>query len=329
MEKQKNYVQHIIKNNDILPIEEEMLDAVKMHIENKIGNKIDRLEKYSTEPQFDYYYAVCGKTPLGIKINLSPDTPNFWEELSLNNFSFHPKILCSCLGSEDYKFFCFEMPTGIFLSDVSNYPLSPKLNLINLFAKNVKKIHQSKISGFDKTIDIFDAFLPIEASMISATFPLAQLIGTCKSLFKSIYKSNLNDCGLCHFDLCPENIILSNKEFKFINFEYAGNANIYIDLWLAKETMNTSEQAFVSFLDSYSLDKTKLHSYKDASDFFIFAYFNSKIIAEYMTFGVRNPIKLKYWINKSSEFYGRIAHKLFVGKTLDKNIREFYNLWKY
>lgn len=329
MEKQKNYVQHIIKNNDILPIEGEMVSIIINQIESQIGSKIDNIEKRSTESLFDSFYAISGKTAYLIKVNLSPDLPNFWDELVSHNFPFHPKIVCSSSKNDDYKFFCFELPKGVFLSEVSEYPLSQRLNLVGSFVKDLKKIHGTKISDRDATVDIFNSFCPIEASMICEDFPLSQLLGTARNFFKIIYKSNPDDCGLCHFDLCPENIIYSNKEFKFINFEYAAHANIYIDLWLAKETMNTSEQAFKQFIDLYSIDKSKFHAYREAADLFCFAYFNSKIIAEYMTFGVRDPIKLRYWINKSSIFYNILAHSFFVGKVLDKNIRDFYNLWKY
>jgi len=164
--------------------------------------------------------------------------------------------------------------------------------------------------------------------MIYDTFPLAQLVGTMRSVFKGLYKSDLQDCGLAHFDICPENVIQSNKEFKFLNFEYAGNANIYIDIWMMQQTMNASDQNFLNFIDHYELNKTKLHSYREAADLFSFAYFNSKIIAEYMTFGVRNHIKLRYWINKSEACYSPVAHKLFIEKKLDNKIRQFYNLWK-
>jgi hypothetical protein len=71
-----------------------------------------------------------------------------------------------------------------------------------------------------------------------------------------------------------------------------------------------------------------LYQYKEQSRLFNFAYFNSKIISEYITFGIKNPSKLKYWINQSEACYEDISNKLFVSKTLDKLIRDFYYLWK-
>jgi len=328
MENQKNFVRHAIQNNDILPIEGQMLDSIKHLIKLKLGTDVVDLEKKSSEVLYDCYFAISGKKPLMIKLNLSPELPNFWKELIENNFYFHPKIICHSEEDDISKFFCFELPQGIFLSDVSNYPLSQKFNFINSFARDLKKIHQTKIKNEDDTIKIFNGMCPFEASMIYDPFPVSRLIGSLRSLFKDIYQSNLHDCGLCHFDICPENIIYSNKEFKFLNFEYAGNANIYIDIWTARETLNVSDQSFSAFINSYGLDKTKLHSYRQASDLFIFAYFNSKIIAEYMTFGVRDHIKLRRWINKSEVYYYKVANKLFVENKLDNAIRQFYNLWK-
>lgn len=328
MENQKNFVQHVIQSNDILPIEEEMVNEIRLVIEGKLGAEITSIEKRSTEVLYDSYFAISDKKPLLIKVNLSPEMPNFWKELVQYNFPFHPKIVCA---SDEYsinKFICFELPRGIFLSDISNYPLSSRLNLVSDFARDVKKMHQTKIKDEDDTLRIFNAMCPFEASMIYDTFPLAQLVGTMRSVFKGLYKSDLQDCGLAHFDICPENVIQSSKEFKFLNFEYAGNANIYIDIWMMQQTMNASDQNFLNFIDHYELNKTKLHSYREAADLFSFAYFNSKIIAEYMTFGVRNHIKLRYWINKSEACYSPVAHKLFIEKKLDNKIRQFYNLWK-
>jgi thiamine kinase-like enzyme len=328
MENQKNFVQHVIQNNDILPIERELIDDIKRSIELKLGAEISSIEKYSTEVLYDCYMAISGSLPLMIKVNLSPDTPNFWKELVENNFSFHPKIICASQKEDINKFICFELPKGIFLSDVSNYPLNSKFNFINFFARDIKKIHQLKLKNEDDTLQVFNGMCPFEASMIYDPFPIAQLIGSLRTLFKKNYQSNIDDCGLCHFDLCPENIIFSNKEFKFLNFEYAANANIYIDIWAAREALNVSDQSFLNFINTYEVNKTKLHSYRQAADMFVFAYFNSKIIAEYMTFGVRNHIKLKHWINKSETYYYKIAHKLFIEKKLDNTIRQFYNLWK-
>ena len=251
MENQRNFVQHVIQNNDILPIENEILDDIKRSIESKLGAEVTSLEKRSSEVLYDSFTAISGKKPLFIKINLSPELPNFWKELAENNFSFHPKIICSSKEQDLNKYFCFELPQGVFVSDISNYPLNSKLNFINLIARDIKKIHKVKIKNEDETLKIFNGMCPFEASMIYDPFPVSQLIGSLRSLFRSVYKSNADDCGLCHFDLCPENIIYSNKEFKFINFEYAANANIYIDIWTARETMNASDEGFTSFINSY------------------------------------------------------------------------------
>lgn len=328
MENQKNFVQHVIQSNDILPIEEEMVNEIKLAIEAKLGSEISFLEKRSTEVLYDSYFAICNNKPLIIKVNLSPELPNFWKQLVQHNFSFHPKIICASEEDSINKFICFELPKGVFLSDISNYPLSSKLSLVSGFARDVKKMHETKLKNEDDTLRIFNAMCPFEASMIYDTFPLAQLVGTMRSVFKGVYKSDLEDCGLAHFDVCPENVISSNKEFKFLNFEYAGNANIYIDIWMMRQTMNASDENFLNFINCYELNKTRLHSYREAADLFCFAYFNSKIIAEYMTFGVRNHIKLRYWINKSEDCYSLVANKLFIEKTLDNKIRRFYNLWK-
>ena len=328
MENQRNFVQHVIQSTDILPIESQMLEDIKRSIKSTLGTEVTKLEKKSSEVLYDCYTAVSGKKALIIKLNLSPDLPNFWKELVENNFSFHPQIICSSKEEDVFKFICFENPSGIVLSDISNYPLTSKFNFINFFARDLKKMHNVKIKNEDDTLKIFNAMCPFEATMIYDPFPVSQLIGTLRSLFKNTYQSNLEDCGICHFDISPDNIIYSNKEFKFVNFEYAANANIYIDIWNAREAMNVPDQSFLTFINSYGLDKTKLHSYRQAADIFTFAYFNSKIIAEYMTFGVRNHIKLRYWINKSETYYYKMAHKLFVEKKLDNKIREFYNLWK-
>jgi hypothetical protein len=124
------------------------------------------------------------------------------------------------------------------------------------------------------------------------------------------------------------NIIFSKDEFKFINFEYAANANKYIELWLAKEVLNCSDADFDNFIFIYEADKNKLISVKELSELFIFAYMNSKIVSEFMTFGVTNPTKLSTYINKSQKLYYKIKDKLFLHETLDKSIQDFYLLWR-
>ena len=328
MENQKNHVQVLYQNKTLLPIEEEMLRCVTDILEKKLKFHIENIQKEYSYPLYDYFLFSHQNKPYGLKVNLSPDLPNFWSELSINNFNFHPKIVGVSEDEDDFKFICYELPKGVFLSDISNYPLDPKLKLNKIFSKSLKDLHSTKISEVDKTLDIFNSFLPIEASRIYRNFPLSELFSTCKILFKNFYESNPQDCGLCHFDLAPQNIILSGESFKFINFEYAGNANFYLDLWLVKNILNVSDENFYKFFENYEVDLEKLNKYKELSHIFCFAYFNSKIVSEYITFGVRDPINLKIWINKSRENYEKIVHKLFIEKTLDKSIRDFYNLWK-
>lgn len=47
-----------------------------------------------------------------------------------------------------------------------------------------------------------------------------------------------------------------------------------------------------------------------------------------MTFGVSDAPKLKLFINKSANYYEKVADKLLISKTLDKRIKTFYHLWK-
>ena len=152
--------------------------------------------------------------------------------MSVNNFNFHPKIICYSGKEDEFKFICFEVPKGVFASDISNYILSPKLNLAKTFISDFSSIHSVKLGGEDKTVEVFNSFLPKETMMIYKTYPIVELFSTAKNSFKSLYNSNLSHCGLCHFDVSPENIIYTGSEFKFINFEYAANANIYLDLSL-------------------------------------------------------------------------------------------------
>jgi thiamine kinase-like enzyme len=327
MEQKKNFLQHTVQDNTLLPIEREMLESIKRKVEADIGSKILKYEKHLTHPLYDAYVFSSNEKPFYLKVSLSPFVPNFWKEICENNFDFHPKVVSYKLG-EDFDFICYEIPKGIFGSDISKHILHPNLGLEKIFAQSIKKLHESNYSNTDSTIEIFDSFLPIESGMINSTFPVAQLFYLCKNLFKQIYKSSLEDCGICHFDLNPENLILTKNEFKFVNFEYAANANIYIDIWLTKELLNCSEEVFQNFVFHYGIDNTKLLAQKESADLFIFSYFNSKIISEYMTFGVANHIKLRTYINKSDEFYQKLKNKLFLHETLDKSIQDFYLLWR-
>lgn len=328
MEKLKNYLQLVKNEVDILPIEEEFLSSTKVIIENKLGHEIRFHKKHEIHPIYDCYLISGNDKPFFLKVNLSPDSPNSWELLSKNNYDFHPKIICSSNDSDEFKFICFEVPKGMFLSDVSNFPLNSKLKLQNAFLRSLDQMHCVKTKEEDETAKVFDSFLPREAMMVVKKYPVIQLFSTARMVFKKIYQPNINDCGLCHFDLALENIIYTGTDIKFINFEYSANANIYLDILLAKDTLNCSNQAFEDLcrpLPKNIYDKLLLN--EDASNLFNFAYFNSKITSEYITFGLRNPIKLKYWIKKSENYYNKIFDKLFVGKQLDKLIRDFYYLW--
>lgn len=328
MEKSKNRLRFVRNNLSLLPIEEEFLSSVKREIENKIKSSITSWRKYESHPIYDSYLIVAENTPLFLKVNLSPDEPNFWKELVENNFSFHPKIICHSDEKSEFKFICYEIPKGIFLSDISAYPLNKKLDLQLNIVKAISEMHKINTNA-DNTINIFDSFLPFEAERLFKQYPVASSFFTLKSLFKKTYTSNLKHCGLCHFDLCPENMILTNGDIKIINFEYAANANIYLDILLAKETLNCSDQTFDQVKNILGYEKNRtLPEYEKASELFNFAYFNSKIVSEYITFGLRNPAKLKYWINKSETFYLKIQNELFVSKSLDKLIKDFYLVWK-
>ena len=329
MEKQKNYLQFVKTEKTLLPIEEEFLFSVKEKIENKLGSKISKWEKHYSHPIYDCFLIVVNDRPLLTKVNLSPDLPNFWKELWINNFEFHPSIVCHSDELDEFQFICFEIPKGIFLSDLSSSPLNKKFNLEKIFLSTLDKMHSTKLLQKDCTIDVLNSFLPRESISICKKYPVVELFPSVKFLFNKAYKENIDHCGLCHFDLSHENIIYTGKELKLINFEYAANANIYLDIWLAKEILNCPESLFDELLKFSNKEKIQtIYSYKELSDIFNFAYFNSKIISEYITFGLRDPISLKKWINKSEIFYTKIQDKLFVDKTLDKLIRDFYYLWK-
>jgi thiamine kinase-like enzyme len=328
MERQKNYLQFARNEKTLLPIEEEFLSSIKDRIENKTKSVVSKWEKYESKPIYDTFLMIVNETPLLTKVNLSPDYPNFWKELIENNFDFHPKIVCSSDDSDEFQFICYEVPKGIFFSDLSNYPLARKLNLQRVFLSTIDKMHQIKIASEDSTIKTIESLLPRESMSIYKTYPIVGLFSGIKLLFKKIYVHNFDHLGLCHFDLSHENIIYTGQDIKLINFEYASHANIYLDIWLAKETLNCSDAAFEDFTSLLPKDKVKtLYSYQEAALFFNFAYFNSKIISEYITFGLRDPVKLKFWINKSEGIYNQIFDKLFVDKSIDKLIRDFYYLW--
>lgn len=333
MERQKNYLQLAGSDKTLLPIERELLSSVLKKIEFNTGLRVTDYQKYYSHALYDCFLIICGekenKTPYFLKVNLSPDLPNSWAELAAGNFTFHPKIICSSSNEDEFKFICFQVPKGIFLSHISKYPLNPKLNIQRAFISTLNEMHKIKISNEDKTIDIFNSMLPRESMMIFKTYPIVDLFASLKIIFKQNYKSDITACGLCHFDLSPENIIYNGEEIKFINFEYSGNANIYLDTWLAKQTLNCSEDVFDKILESLPKDEAqKVYAYQELSYLFNFAYFNSKIVSEYITFGVSNSYKFKYWINQSEACYNKIFNKLFVEKKIDKLIRDFYYLWK-
>lgn len=327
MEQKRNFLQHTVQDNTLLPIELEMLASIKKQISSDLGFDIINCQKYSTNVLYDLYVVAVNNKPYFLKVSVSPFVPNFWDKLCEKDFSFHPKIVSSSLG-EDFNYICYEMPSGIFLSDVSKYPLNSKLRFEDAFSNALKNMHAVSCGDKDQTIEAITSFLPRESLMIHHTFPVAQVFGATKLAFKSLYTESLDDCCLCHFDLDGSNIILSNKEFKFLNFEYACHANKYLDLWLTKELLNCSDSVFNNFLSYYKVDNDKLIATKEASELFIFSYLNSKIISEYMTFGVTNHIKLRGYINKSEQYFNKIKNKLFLDETLDKTIQGFYLLWR-
>jgi hypothetical protein len=329
MERQKNFLQHVVSDKRLLPIEEELISLIKEKIRDKIALNVSEVFRQYSHPLYDCFLLVADKRAFYLKVNLSPDIPNSWDWLCIKNFNFHPQILCSSSEDDEFKFILFEIPKGLFAEDVSNSILSPKLNLATTFAKSLNEIHSTKISENDSTLQIYESFLPMDSMRIYSKYPIIDLFPTLKFIFTKIYKPNPEHCGLCHFDLDLENIIYTGSEFKFINFEYSANANKYLDIWLAKTLLNCSDQSFSLFLQNFESNEIEiLMKYKPISYYFNFAYFNSKIIAEYMTFGLRNPVKLKYWINQSSIFYSKISSNLYVEKDIDKSINEFYYLWK-
>lgn len=330
MEKQKNYLQHTVSNATLLPIEQEMLDFVCGQIQSSLGSTINEKFRSSSEVHYDQYSLRSGKDSFDLKVNLSPDTPNFWDELASNKFSFHPEIVSSNLTG-DYIFYCYKASKLSTASNLTEYLLSKHLGIQHQIGELINRLHAIKLNRTDYTVSVLNSFLPTQALASVSIFPLAHLFPQCRNVFLKLYTPT-EDVGICHFDITPKNIVVDNskpnKELKLINFEYAANANIHIDSLLCKYTLNASDQSFNDLVSHLQLDKATLIKYIDAAEVFAFCYFNSKILAEYLTFGERNRPMLKYWAAKSEEIYNKIKFRFFLQKPIDNSIQDFYNAWK-
>lgn len=326
MEKRRNFLQHTVSSTTLLPVEQEMLDSVCEKIEAKLGASISSKTRVASEVLYDRYDLDSGKESYSLKVNLSPETPNFWRELCEKNFSFHPEIVAFSFD-DDFTFYCYKKTKTFPASSLTEFLLSKQLGLQHKIAEVLNEAHAIKLSDQDQTLEVFRAMLPIEAAASVSSFPLAHLFPQCKQMFAKVYKPTA-DLGLCHFDVSARNLLYNNADFKLINFEYAANANVYIDTLLIKETLNASDESFNDLLSSLSIDTKNLVKYLDAAEIFTFCYFNSKIIAEYLTFGTRNEQLLRYWVQKSESIYKKIKHKFFLQKAIDKSIDGFYDAWR-
>jgi len=326
MEKRRNFLRHTVSSTTLLPVEQEMLDSVCEKIEAKLEAPISRKTRTASEVLYDRYDLTCGKDSYVLKVNLSPDTPNFWRELRENHFSFHPEIVASSFD-DDFTFYCYKTTKTFSASSLTEFLLSKRLGLQHKIAEVLNETHAIKLSDVDQTTEVFRSMLPIEAGASVSSFPLAHLFPQCKQIFAKLYKPT-TDLGLCHFDVSPRNLLYNNSDFKLINFEYAANANVYINTLLVKETLNGSDESFNDLLSDMTIDKTKLVKYLDAAEIFTFCYFNSKILAEYLTFGTRNEQLLRYWVQKSEAIYKNIKQKFFLQKPIDKSIDAFYDAWR-
>jgi len=303
-----------------------MLDSVCEKIEAELEAPISRKTRTASEVLYDRYDLTSGKDSYVLKVNLSPDTPNFWRELRENHFSFHPEIVASSFD-DDFTFYCYKTTKTFSASSLTEFLLSKRLGLQHKIAEVLNETHAIKLSDVDQTTEVFRSMLPIEAGASVSSFPLAHLFLQCKQIFAKLYKPT-TDLGLCHFDVSPRNLLYNNSDFKLINFEYAANANVYINTLLVKETLNGSDESFNDLLSDMTIDKTKLVKYLDAAEIFTFCYFNSKILAEYLTFGTRNEQLLRYWVQKSEAIYKNIKQKFFLQKPIDKSIDAFYDAWR-
>lgn len=326
MEKRRNFLQHTVSSTTLLPVEQEMLDSVCEKIEASAQCSILKKTRIASEVLYDRYDLSSEDRSYVLKINLSPETPNFWREICENQFSFHPKIVASSFDG-DFTFYCYEKTKAFSASALTEFLLSKQLGLQHKIAEIVNETHATKLSEQDQTLEVFWSMLPIEATASVSSFPLAHLFPQCKQMFTKSYKPT-TDTGLCHFDISPRNLLYDNSDFKLINFEYAANANVYINTLLLKETLNASDDSFNELLSFIRIDKTKLLKHIDDAEIFAFCYFNSKIIAEYLTFGIRNVQLLKYWVGKSESIYRKIKHRFFLQKAIDKSIDTFYDAWR-
>lgn len=326
MEKQRNFLQHTVSSTTLLPVEQEMLDSVCEKIEAKLGVSISNKTRVASEVLYDRYELQVGKDSFQLKVNLSPEVPNFWKELSSNNFSFHPEIVASSFDDE-FIFYCYKTSKMFPAASLTEFLMSKRLAVHHKIADIMNAMHSVKINDRDDTREIFSSFLPVQAVSSVSYFPLAHLFPQCKHLFNKLYKPSQN-VGICHFDISPHNLLYDNENFKLINFEYAGNANIYIDTFLVKETLNASDESFDEFLSCMNIDTETLVKHIDPARLFAFCYFNSKILAEYLTFGTRNVRLLKYWANKSKTIYDTIKPQFFLQKSIDKSIDAFYDAWR-
>ena len=326
MEKRKNFLSHTVTNQTLLPVEQEMLSSVCGEIEKKLGMPISAKSRISSEVLFDVYLLSCDKRTFILKVNLSPELPNFWKTLCENNFQFHPLIIAWSFSSE-FAFYCYETTKTFPASSLTESILSKRLGVEHIVANTLSQIHSVKLSENDGTREVLNSFMPIEATASSSLLPIVNLFSQCKQLFAKTYKPT-TDIGICHFDFSPRNLLIEGETFKLVNFEYAGNANIYIDTLLAKRTLNASDESFNNLLSYMDIDKKSLVNYIDAEEIFAFCYFNSKIIAEYLTFGTRNIWQLRHWIVKSSSIYDQIKSKFFLEKSIDNSIQSFYDAWR-
>ena len=73
-------------------------------MEHKIGGKISKLIKYYVHPLYDCYLLVVDGNPFFLKVNLSPETRNFWKELSESSFNFHPKVISYSSPEDEFKY---------------------------------------------------------------------------------------------------------------------------------------------------------------------------------------------------------------------------------
>lgn len=184
-------------------------------------------------------------------------------------------------------------------------------NFINKLTTKLKTMHKLNVPyTFNPFKEIIDNFTICKNLKIQLPSYIDMLLDKLKEI--EIYSMKHIDYGLCHNDLNPSNILISNDKIYYVDFEFSAMNDIFYDLATLSWMMNENGKDYL--LKAYFNTVTKYHHNKLSYYLFVVKLWNASWSL------------IKSYNNDTAYDYRKGAYMIFEDLLNSINSLKF---WKY